>query len=58
MKDKKKGKFQVFVIVLSILLLVAPFVLFSLGHHGVAFILFGIWMPFFSSIWIGTKKVV
>jgi len=56
--EKKKGKFQVFVIILSIILLVAPFVSFSFGHYGVAFVIFGLWIPFFSSIWIGTKKVV
>lgn len=56
MNDKKKGKLQVFVIVLMILLLVAPFVLFSLGHYGMAFVFFGIWMPVFSSILIGTRN--
>ncbi|KGR76090.1 hypothetical protein [Ureibacillus sinduriensis] len=55
MNGEKKGKFQIFVLVLSILLLVAPFVLFSLGHNGVAFILFGFWFPFFSTILLGNN---
>lgn len=58
MNDKKNGKFQVFVIVLLILLLVPAFPLFFLGHYGVALVLFGIWMAFWSSIWIGTKNEV
>ncbi|MDM5249939.1 hypothetical protein [Lysinibacillus sp. G4S2] len=44
MNDKKKGKLQVTVIVLMILILVAAFVLFFLGHYSVAFVLFGIFI--------------
>ncbi|MDI7741176.1 hypothetical protein QMK38_04100 [Lysinibacillus fusiformis] len=56
LNDQKKGKFQVIVVVLMIVLLVAPFILFSFGHYTVAFVLFGIWLPFFSSILTGTKN--
>ncbi|MCM3390623.1 hypothetical protein LG296_21100 (plasmid) [Ureibacillus chungkukjangi] len=58
MYDKKKGIFQVLVIVLMILLMVSAFVLLFSGHYGVALVLFGIWMALLSSIWIGTKNLV
>lgn len=56
MNERKNRKFQAVVVVSIILLLVAPFVLFSLGHYGAGFVVFGIWMPVFSSILIGTKN--
>ncbi|MGG2106152.1 hypothetical protein [Lysinibacillus pakistanensis] len=40
MNDKKKGKLQVAIIVLMLLILVAAFVLFFLGHYTMAFVLF------------------
>lgn len=58
MKDRKMGKFQVFVIVLLVLLLVAAFGSLFLGEYGVSLVLFGVWMAFFSSIWMGTKNEV
>ncbi|WP_333879505.1 hypothetical protein [Lysinibacillus capsici] len=44
MDEKKKGKLQILVIILMILLLVATFVLFFIGKYMLAFILFGIFM--------------
>ncbi|EON73494.1 hypothetical protein [Lysinibacillus sphaericus] len=58
MNDKKKGKLQVTVIVLMILILVAAFVLIFLGHYSMAFVLFGIFIVSinFISNWIGIKN--
>ncbi|KGR74238.1 hypothetical protein [Ureibacillus sinduriensis] len=42
MSDKKKGKFQLAIIVILLLLMVAAFVTFFLGHYTAAFILLGI----------------
>lgn len=42
MSEKKKGKFQLAIIVLILLLMVAAFVTFFLGHYTVAFVLLGI----------------
>jgi len=58
MNDKKKGKLQVSVIVIMILLLVAAFVLFFKGHYSVAFVLFGIFIVIinFISNWTGIKN--
>lgn len=58
MNDRKIGRFQVFVIVLLILLLVAAFGSLFLGEYGVALVLFGVWMAFFGSVWMGTKNEV
>ncbi|MGE7112447.1 hypothetical protein [Lysinibacillus sp. NPDC047702] len=44
MNDKKKGKLQVTIIVLMLLILVAAFVLFFLSHYTMAFVLFGIFI--------------
>jgi len=44
MNDKKKGKLQVAIIVLMLLILVAAFVLFFLVHYTMAFVLFGIFI--------------
>ncbi|MFJ8515236.1 hypothetical protein [Lysinibacillus xylanilyticus] len=58
MNDKKKGKLQVTVIVLMILLLVAAFVLLFIGHYSVAFVLFGIFIVSINSIsnWLKYKN--
>ncbi|MFJ7730880.1 hypothetical protein ACIQXF_03220 [Lysinibacillus sp. NPDC097231] len=58
MNDKKKGKLQVSVIVIMILLLVAAFVLFFKGHYSVAFVLFGIFIVVinFISNWLKIKN--
>jgi len=42
--EKKKGKLQILVIILMILLLVATFGVFFIGKYMLAFILFGIFM--------------
>ena len=55
MNDKKSGKLQVLVIVFMILVLVAAFVLFFLGHYMIGFILFGIFMLVLNAISNGTK---
>ncbi|PKU51613.1 hypothetical protein [Lysinibacillus fusiformis] len=55
MNDKKSGKLQVLVIVFMILLLVAAFVLFFLGHYMIGFILFGIFMLVLNAISNWTK---
>lgn len=44
MNDKKKEKLKIWVIILMILLFIAAFVIFFLGHYGAAFILFGIFV--------------
>lgn len=44
MDEKKKGKLQILVIILMILLLVATFGVFFIGKYKLAFILFGIFM--------------
>ncbi len=44
MNEKKKGKLQVAIIVLMLLILVAAFVLFFLGYYTMAFVLFGIFI--------------
>lgn len=44
MDEKKKGKLQILVIILMILLLVATFGVFFIGKYMLAFILFGIFM--------------
>ncbi|MEB2299409.1 hypothetical protein LAV72_07205 [Lysinibacillus xylanilyticus] len=54
MNDKKKGKLQVTVIVLMILILVAAFVLFFLGHYSIAFVSFGIFIVGINSGWDST----
>lgn len=58
MNDKKKGKLQVSVIVIMILLLVAAFVLVYKGHYSVAIVLFGIFIVIinFISNWTGLKN--
>ncbi len=58
MNDKKKGKLQVSVIVIMILLLIAAFVLFFKGHYSVAFVLFGIFIVVinFISNWLKIKN--
>ncbi|SOC43734.1 hypothetical protein [Ureibacillus acetophenoni] len=58
MNDRKMGKFQVFVIVLLVLLLAAAFGSLFLGEYGVALVLIGVWMAFVSSIWMGTTNEV
>lgn len=55
MNDKKSGKLQALVIVFMILLLVAAFVLFFLGHYMIGFILFGIFMLVLNAISNWTK---
>ncbi|KMY32043.1 hypothetical protein ACZ11_07710 [Lysinibacillus xylanilyticus] len=58
MNDKKKGKLQISVIILMILLLVAAFVLLFIGHYSVAFVLFGIFIVSINSIsnWLKYKN--
>ncbi|MFJ5566220.1 hypothetical protein [Lysinibacillus xylanilyticus] len=58
MNDKKKGKLQISVIIIMILLLVAAFVLLFLGHYSVAFVLFGIFLVSINSIsnWLKYKN--
>lgn len=58
MNDKKKGKLQISLIVIMILLLVTAFVLIFIGHYIVAFVLFGIFMVIinFISNWTGIKN--
>jgi len=58
MNDKKKGKLQVTVIILMILLFVAAFVLLFIGHYSVAFVLFGIFIVSINSFsnWLKYKN--
>ncbi|MFJ7183790.1 hypothetical protein [Lysinibacillus xylanilyticus] len=58
MNDKKKGKLQVTVIILMILLFVAAFVLLFIGHYSVAFVLFGIFIVIINSFsnWLKYKN--
>ncbi|MGE7912483.1 hypothetical protein [Lysinibacillus xylanilyticus] len=58
MNDKKKGKLQVTVIILMILLFVASFVLLFMGHYSVAFVLFGIFIVIINSFsnWLKYKN--
>lgn len=58
MNDKKKGKLHISVIVIMILLLVAAFVLFFIGHYSVAFVLLGIFIVIINSIsnWLKFKN--
>ena len=60
MNDKKKGKFQIFLIILIISLFVSAFVLLYLGHYGATVVLFGILMALLSflSNWTGTENEV
>ncbi|WP_427107660.1 hypothetical protein [Lysinibacillus xylanilyticus] len=58
MNDKKKGKLQISVIIIMIILLVAAFVLLFIGHYSVAFVLFGIFIVSINSIsnWLKYKN--
>ncbi|RKQ12480.1 hypothetical protein D8M03_16915 [Lysinibacillus endophyticus] len=60
MNEKRKGKFQIFLIFLIMLLIVSAFVLLFLGHYKVTFVLFGILMLLMSFIsnWTGTDTEV
>ena len=57
---KKKEKYKLWAIIFMILLLIAAFILFFLGHYNKAFILFGIFVLIinFISSWLQTDNEV
>lgn len=60
LKEKKKGKIQIFFIFLIIALIVSAFVLLYSGHYGATVFLFGVLMALLSflSNWTGTENEV